>query len=91
MTAPPVEFDLEAFKRAFVGKDVCSGRVSVKGIREVSDFIARIGASDVELTIEDEVVGPDRAAFCLWCTLRDGRRIIEHVITSIKTARSRGR
>ncbi len=28
----------------------------------------------------DEVIGPDRAAFRVWVTLRDGRRIVEHVI-----------
>ena len=32
------------------------------------------------LEIGDEVIGPDRAAFRVWCTLPDGRRIIEHVI-----------
>jgi ketosteroid isomerase-like protein len=52
----------------------------MRGKREIADFLARVKASNVALKIEDEVVGPARAAFRVWCDLRDGRRIVEHVI-----------
>lgn len=52
----------------------------MQGKREIADFLERVKASNVALKIEDEVVGPARAAFRVWCALRDGRRIIEHVI-----------
>lgn len=52
----------------------------LQGRTEISDFLTGVKASKVSLEISDEVVGPDRAAFCVWCTLADGRRIIEHVI-----------
>ena len=52
----------------------------MRGKGEIADFLGRVKASNVSLEISDEVVGPDRAAFCVWCTLGDGRRIIEHVI-----------
>ena len=50
------------------------------GRQEIGEFLAQIKAGNVDFEISDEVVGPTRAAFCLWCTLADGRRIIEHVI-----------
>jgi SnoaL-like domain len=50
------------------------------GQREIVDFLERVRASNITLEIEDEVIGPDRAAFRVWCKLPDGRRIIEHVI-----------
>jgi hypothetical protein len=50
------------------------------GQREIADLLGRVKASNIPLEIEDEVIGPDRAAFRVWCTLPDGRRIIEHGI-----------
>lgn len=52
----------------------------MNGRREIEEFLARVKASGVSLEIGDEVLGPDRAAFRIWCGLADGRRIIEHVI-----------
>jgi hypothetical protein len=52
----------------------------MNGRREIEEFLARVKSSDVSLEIDDEVIGRDRAAFRVWCTLADGRRIIEHVI-----------
>jgi len=52
----------------------------MKGRREIADHLALVRSSDVALEIEDEVIGLDRAAFRVWVTLRDGRRIVEHVI-----------
>jgi SnoaL-like domain len=52
----------------------------MSGKAEITGFLRGVKASQVALVIEDEVVGTNRAAFCLWCTLPGGRRIIEHVI-----------
>jgi hypothetical protein len=52
----------------------------MSGRPEIEEFLARVKASNVQLEIGDEIVGPERAAFRVWCTLADGRRIIEHVI-----------
>jgi len=51
------------------------------GREQISAFLSRVKSSNVSLVITDEIIGPDRAAFCVTCTLEDGiRRIIEHVI-----------
>ena len=52
----------------------------IEGRRKIMDFLTKIREGKVQLAISDEIVGPDRAAFCLWVRLPDGRRIIEHVI-----------
>jgi SnoaL-like domain len=52
----------------------------MQGRREIAEFLGRVKSSNVKLEIEDEVIGPGRAAFRVWCTLPDERRIIEHVI-----------
>jgi hypothetical protein len=46
--------------------------------------LARVKSSDVRLELSDEVLGTTRAAFCVTCTLPDGRRIIENVIVHLK-------
>jgi ketosteroid isomerase-like protein len=52
----------------------------IVGKKEIAEFLAHVTASNVLLEIDDEIIGPTRAAFCLWCTLSDGRRIVEHII-----------
>lgn len=52
----------------------------MKGQREIAHHLELVKSSNVVLEIEDEVIGPDRAAFRVWVKLRDGRRIVEHVI-----------
>ena len=37
---------------------------------QIAQFLVRVKGSNVTLAIEDEVVGPTRAAFRVWCTLR---------------------
>ncbi len=59
----------------------------INGHREIADFLGRVKSSNVVLKIEDEVIGPSRAAFRVWCTLGDGRRIIEHVIIQYANGR----
>ncbi len=50
------------------------------GRAQIAQFLVRVKGSKVTLAIEDEVIGPERCAFRVWCTLPDGRRIVEHVI-----------
>jgi ketosteroid isomerase-like protein len=51
------------------------------GQPEIKSFLGRIKDSNISIAITDEIIGPTRAAFCVTCTLSDGkRRIIEHVI-----------
>lgn len=50
------------------------------GKAQIEAFLSQVKASNIVLAIEDEVVGPTRAAFRVWCTLPNGKRIVEHVI-----------
>lgn len=50
------------------------------GKAQIEAFLSQVKASNIALMIEDEIVGPTRAAFRVWCTLPNGKRIIEHVI-----------
>ena len=50
------------------------------GREEIRRFLNGVKASGVTLSVEDEIVGENRSAFRVWCTLDDGRRIVEHVI-----------
>jgi ketosteroid isomerase-like protein len=59
----------------------------MSGRQQIAEFLARVKSSNVTLEIGDEVVGPQRAAFRVWCTLPDGRRIIEHVIIHYSNGR----
>jgi ketosteroid isomerase-like protein len=56
----------------------------MRGKTEICAFLARVKSSDVRLELSDEVLGTTRAAFCVTCTLPDGRRIIENVIVHLK-------
>ena len=56
----------------------------IRGRSEISAFLERIAAGGVTLRVEDEIAGADRAAFRMWVTLPDGRRIIEHVIVHLR-------
>jgi ketosteroid isomerase-like protein len=50
------------------------------GKAQIEAFLSQVKSSNIALAIQDEVVGPTRAAFCVWCTRPNGKRIIEHVI-----------
>jgi len=52
----------------------------VAGARQIGEFLRRVRATKVRLSIRDEVLGPTRAAFCVTCTLPSGDRVIENVI-----------
>ncbi len=50
------------------------------GREQIGAFLDRVKASNVQLSIQDEVLGPTRAAFCVIVTMASGNRIIENVI-----------
>jgi len=49
------------------------------GRDDIARKLERVKASNVRLEIEDEVIGPGRAAFRVWVHLPGGRRIVEQV------------
>ena len=53
------------------------------GKQQIGDFLRRVKASNVKLSIGDEVVGDTRAAFCLTVVMASGKRIIENIIIHI--------
>lgn len=50
------------------------------GRQQIEAVLKRVKASEVRLSISDEVLNPQRSAFCVMCTLPSGYRVIEHVI-----------
>lgn len=50
------------------------------GREQIGAFLKRMKASEVHLSIRDEVLNSQRSAFCVICTLPNGCRVIEHVI-----------
>ncbi len=53
------------------------------GRAAIGAFLAQVKASNIKLEISDEVIGEERAAFMVTCTLPDGRRVIENVIIHV--------
>ncbi|HEY9844464.1 MAG: nuclear transport factor 2 family protein [Candidatus Sericytochromatia bacterium] len=49
-----------------------------RGRQELLAHLQMIKASKLSLTIEDEIIGPERAAFRVWVVLSSGKRIVEH-------------
>jgi len=64
-----------------------SAPVRMAGRETIGRFLAAVGASELRLEVGDEVVGAERAAFRVTCTLPDGRRILEHVIVHLRDGR----
>ena len=56
----------------------------MSGRAQIAEFLAGVAASDEKLVVADEVVGADRVAFCIWCSLPDGRLTIEHAILHLR-------
>jgi ketosteroid isomerase-like protein len=56
----------------------------LEGRAAIEAHLQKVKASNVTLAIEDEVIGPERAAFRVWVDLPDGRRIVEQVIIEIE-------
>jgi hypothetical protein len=54
------------------------------GKSQIGVFLQRVKKINIQLSISDEVLGEQRAAFCVRCKLQDGKEIIENVIIHIK-------
>ena len=52
----------------------------MRGRGAIAAFLKGVCQAPITLRIEDEIIEGDRAAFRLWVTLSDGRRIIEHTM-----------
>lgn len=57
------------------------------GKQQIADFLARVCAADLGLTVADEVIGANRIAFSVDCAFPDGKRVFEHVIARIEDGR----
>jgi hypothetical protein len=57
------------------------------GRKHIAEFLASLERSDIEITLADEVLGRERAAFSVDVTLPDGRRVFEHTILHIEDGR----
>ena len=53
------------------------------GKQQIGDFLRRVKASNVKLSIGDEVIGDTRAAFCVTVVMASGKRIIENIIVHL--------
>ncbi len=54
------------------------------GRAQIGDFLRRVKASNVKLSIGDEVIGDGRFAFRVTAVLGSDRRIIENVIVHVE-------
>jgi len=61
-----------------------SDPVRMLGRERIAGFLASLEGSGIEITLSDEVLGKERAAFRLEVTLPDGRRVLEHTIVHIE-------
>jgi hypothetical protein len=60
----------------------------MRGKPEIGAFLKRVKESNLKLELGDEVIGPNRGAFCVTCTLPDNdRKIIENVIVHFRDGR----
>jgi ketosteroid isomerase-like protein len=57
------------------------------GRQQIAEFLERICGANLGITIADEVIGPDRVAFSVDCTLPDGKHIFEHVIAHFENGK----
>jgi ketosteroid isomerase-like protein len=57
------------------------------GKQQIAESLERICGANLVITIAREVIGTDRVAFSVDCTLPDGKRIFEHVIADIENGK----
>jgi ketosteroid isomerase-like protein len=57
------------------------------GKSQIEEFVEAVSRSNLEITLADEVVGEERAAFSVTCTFPDGRRVYEQVIVQLEDAK----
>jgi ketosteroid isomerase-like protein len=58
-----------------------------RGHAQISRFLARVAAADIDLVVADEVVGSRRVAFAVTAILPGRRRVYEHVILHLRGGR----
>jgi ketosteroid isomerase-like protein len=56
----------------------------MRGRDEIEAHLRLVADGPLEFELSDEVLGDERAAFRVMCTLPGGRRIIEHVIVELE-------
>ena len=54
------------------------------GRKRIAQFIASPERSDIKISLSNEVLGRERAAFSVDVTLPDGKRVYEHTIIYIE-------
>ena len=54
------------------------------GRKRIAEFIAALKRSDIKISLSNEVLGRERAAFSVDVTLPDGKRVYEHTIIQIE-------
>jgi ketosteroid isomerase-like protein len=57
--------------------------IRMLGKQRITEFFEAVAQGDLELALADEVLGPNRAAFSVTCTLPDGKRVFEHTTVQI--------
>ena len=97
MTERTSAFDFPAFKDAFERKDAKRWAgfyaedaewIEYKpSAPSIAGFLASLEGSGIEITLSDEVLGKERAAFSVEVTLPDGRRVLEHTIVHIENGK----
>jgi ketosteroid isomerase-like protein len=64
-----------------------SDPVRMAGRESIAAFLASLEGSGIEISLSDEVLGGERAAFSVDVTLADGRHVFEHTILHIEDGR----
>jgi len=64
-----------------------SAPVRMVGRERIAEFLASLEESNIEISVFDEVLGGERAAFSVDVTLPDGRHVFEHTIVHIEDGR----
>ena len=58
-----------------------------RGREAIREFLGRIAAAPLRISIDNEVIGDERLAFTVAVTLDDGRRIVENVVAEHRDGR----
>ena len=61
-----------------------SDPVRMLGRERIAGFLASLEESGIEITLFDEILGGERAAFSVAVILPDGKRMFEHTIVHIE-------
>jgi hypothetical protein len=64
-----------------------SDPVRMVGRERIAKFLVSLEESNIEISVSDEVLGGERAAFSVDVTLADGRRMLEHTIVHFEDGR----